>query len=344
MYKKIVLSASVVSALAFMSGCSTTMAHHGDAAAPAAMPANTGLATTGNFAGADDVPPQAKAGECYARAYVPATYRDESQQVLMKAASEKVDVVPAKFEDGEERVLLKAASKRLEIIPATYETVEERVLVRPASKRIEQVAAEYETASEQVLVKPATQVWKKGAAIPGATTKVDDSGEVLCLVDIPAEYKTVSKQVVKKPATSRDVDVPAEYTTVKKQVVKTPAATREVDVPAEFGAVKVTKLVTPAKETRTTIPAEYQNVTRQVKTSEARSEWRQILCSTNSTPQKITDIQTSLKAAGFNPGRTDGVVNDETLKAVRAYQTSKNLPVDNGSYINMATVKALATR
>lgn len=343
MLKTIALCAAIVSALAVMSGCET-MAHPGHATAPAASTASTGLATTGNWAGTDDVPPQAKAGECYARAYVPATYRDETQQVLMKAASEKVDVAPAKFEDGEERVLLKAASKRLEIIPATYETVEERVLVRPVSKRIEQVAAEYETMNEQVLVKPATQAWKKGAATPGATTKVDDSGDVLCLVDIPAEYKTVSKQVVKKPATSREVDVPAEYTTVKKQVVKTPAATREVDVPAEYGTVKVTKLVMPAKETRTAIPAEYQTVTRQVKTSEARSEWRQILCSTNSTPQKISEIQNSLKIAGFNPGRTDGTVTDETLKAVRSYQTSKNLPVDNGSYINMATVKALAGR
>lgn len=329
--------------VAAASGCASM--HHGTAAAPKAEPANasmTAMVAANTPDAGDQVPPNAKPGECYAKVVVPATFKTEEQQLLKRAAGEKVELIPAKYEEAQERVVLKPASKRLEVIPATYETVEERVQVRAAGKRIEQVAATYETVSEQVLVSPATTAWKRGAANSGGATKVDEAtGDVLCLVEVPAVYKTVSKEVVKTPASSREVEIPAEYTTVKKQVLKTPPSTREIDVPAEFGTVKVTKLVTPAKEMKTAIPAEYQTVQRTVQTSAGRSEWRQILCETNSTQAKLTEIQQSLKTAGFDPGRTDGVMTAKSFSAVQAYQQSKNLPVDSGRYINVATVKAL---
>lgn len=329
--------------VAAASGCASM--HHETASAPKSEPATptmTAMVSANAPDAGDQVPPNAKPGECYARVTVAPTFKTEEQQLLKRAAAEKVEIIPAKYEDGEERVMLKPISKRFEIIPATYETVEERVLVRAASKRIESVPATYETVSEQILVSPATTAWKRGAANSGGATKVDEAtGDVLCLVEVPAVYKTISKEVVKTPTGNREVDIPAEYTTVKKQVLKTPPSTREIEVPAEFGTVKVTKLVTPAKEMRTTIPAEYQTVQRTVQTSAGRSEWRQILCENNSTPAKLTEIQQSLKTAGFDPGRTDGVMTPKSFSAVQAYQQSKSLPVDSGRYINVATVKAL---
>jgi Putative peptidoglycan binding domain len=307
-----------------------------------ALPTASAMVAANTPASPDAVPPNAKAGECYARVNIPATFKTEEQQLLKRPASEKVEFIPAKYEDGEERVILKPASKRLEVIPATYETVEERVLVRAAGKRVEQIPATYETVTEQVLVSPATTAWKRGGANGGGATKVDEAtGDVLCLVEVPATYKTVSKEVLKTAASTREAEIPAEYTTVKKQVLKTPPSTREIEVPAEFGTVKVTKLVTPAKEVKTPIAAEYQTVQRTVQTAAGRSEWRQILCENNSTPAKLTEIQQSLKSAGFDPGRTDGVMSAKSFGAVQAYQQSKNLPVDSGRYINVATVKAL---
>lgn len=357
MFKPLALTVAVLSACAFAAGCASTSAHQmksGDASAGTSTAAtgaagggaqsggNAGLAAAANWTTPENVPPNAKAGECYTRAYVPPVYKEVEEQVLKRSAGENVDIVPAKYEEAEERVIVKPASKRVEVVPATYETVEERVMIRPASKRIEQVPARYETVTEQVQVAAAYTAWKKGV-VPGATsTKVDEStGEVLCLVEVPAQYKTITKEVLKSPATTKEVEIPAEYTTIKKQVVKTPATTREVEVPAEFGTVKVQKLVTPAKETRTAIPAEYQTVKRSQLVSEARLEWRSILCATNSTPQKVSEIQTSLKKAGFDPGRTDGVATDQTFSAINAFQKAKGLPVDTGRYINLATVKAL---
>ena len=145
----------------------------------------------------------------------------------------------------------------------------------------------------------------------------------------------------KTPPTTREVVVPAEYTTVTKTVQKTPPTTREVVVPAEYRMVPTSKLVTPAREVRAEVPAEYTTKTNTTMTAPAKSEWRQILCETNATPAKLSEIQSALTKAGYATGRTDGSIDAGTLAAVRGYQKAKGLPVDGDRYINVATVRAL---
>jgi peptidoglycan hydrolase-like protein with peptidoglycan-binding domain len=41
----------------------------------------------------------------------------------------------------------------------------------------------------------------------------------------------------------------------------------------------------------------------------------------------IQQAQTSLKLAGFNPGRTDGIFDAQTSTAVRQYQVAQGIPV-----------------
>ncbi|HZP87199.1 MAG TPA: peptidoglycan-binding domain-containing protein, partial [Burkholderiales bacterium] len=204
----------------------------------------------------------------------------------------------------------------------------------------------YETVTERVLVKPAVWAWKK--ASEGARsdiTRVDPStGEVLCLVEVPAQYETITKQVVKTPATTREREIPPVYKTVERQVLKTPATTREVQVPAEYTTVKVQKMVEPAREQRVAVPAQYETVQRTVLASPAKEEWRQVLCEVNSTPENIRALQDALRAAGYDPGPSTGELNAATMRALRQYQAARNLPVDPGQYVNMATVQALGVQ
>lgn len=286
---------------------------------------------------ADLLPPNAKPGECYARVSIPPSYETKEEQVVKREASEKVSVVPAKFETVKEKVLIKEASKKLEIIPPVYETVDEKVMVKAATKKLVEVPAEYETVNEQVLEKAAYTTWKKGS---GPVQKVDDStGDIMCLVEVPATYKTVTKRVLKKPAATQEVEIPAEYITVKKQVVKAPASTRETEIPAEYKLVDVVKVVEPAKEVRTQIPAEFETVSKQIKVSDGRVEWRSILCETNMTKDTILSIQQALKDAGFDPGEMDGRVGKGLIVALNNYQRSKGLPVDQ--FLNLDTLKSL---
>ncbi len=437
-------------------------------------------------AGSDLLPPDAKTGECYARVWVPATYRDKPNEVLVRGESERVEIIPAKYSWGEESVLVSEASSRIETVPAVYaketETVlvspavrtwkvslaknaapasdeilaaakahginletaepgmcfhehfvpakfsteeqqvlvsegdskvgvneakyrwaEKKLLVQEASFRMEEVPATYRWEEEKILEKPAHTIWKKGT---GPIQRIDEStGEIMCLVEVPATYKTIRRKVVDVPASTRRVEIPAEYKTVKvrelvedasasstevppvyktvkiqkkiaepsfvwhevhnmehpqttrtghkiclteqaakykeisRRVVKTPASTRKVEIPAKYETVKVRKLVADAQEKRIKIPAEYKTVSTRELASEGHMEWRSILCDTNMTSARITQIQQALRTAGYNPGPIDGIVGASTMEAVNAFQRDKGLPVDK--YLNLATLKAL---
>ncbi|MDX1698540.1 MAG: peptidoglycan-binding domain-containing protein, partial [Thiohalobacterales bacterium] len=62
------------------------------------------------------------------------------------------------------------------------------------------------------------------------------------------------------------------------------------------------------------------------KVSDARQEWRPVLCETNTTRDLVLQIQRGLKAAGFDPGTIDGVLGRDTMAAADAYQRKHNLP------------------
>lgn len=284
-------------------------------------------------ASGDLLPPNAKAGECYARVLVPAVYETTTEQVLAKAASERVEVVPATYEYVEETVVTREASTKLEVVPATYKTVTEEIMVEPEKTVLREVPAQYGTETEQILVKPAYTTWKKGR---GPIEKVDSStGEIMCLVEVPAEYRTVTKRVVTSPATTTSDVIPAKYKTVTRTVLDQPATTREVEIPAKYDTVKVRKLVTPASENRIPIPEEYTTVSKRQLVTDSFLEWRPILCETNTTPGLVSRLQRALNEAGYDAGSVDGVLGSRTLSAVKKYQ------VDNGMASGQLTLSVL---
>ena len=119
----------------------------------------------------------------------------------------------------------------------------------------------------------------------------------------------------------------------------TPATTRTVEIPAEYETMSVRKLVRKAEETRTPIAAEYRSVSRQELDKDGHMEWRSILCETNMTNTRISQIQEALRDAGHDPGPIDGEIGQETMRAVNAFQRQRGLPVDR--YLNIETLDAL---
>jgi hypothetical protein len=308
-----------------------------EAARQAATPVPQQNAPAGLAANGDLLPPNAKAGECYARVYNPPKYKVVSERVLKTAESEKIEIIPASYTPATEEVLVRPETKKYEAIPATYKTVTERVLVKPATKKLVEVPAKFEKQTERILVKAGYTTWKKGT---GPIQKIDEStGEIMCLVEVPPVYKNVTKTVQVAPATVREMEVPAVYKTVKKQVIDQQASTREIVIPAEYKTVSVNRLAQPAREVKTPIPAVYQTVERREMIAAGGLEWRSILCDTNITRGRIMEIQRALAAAGFNPGPIDGSVQKRTMSAVNAYQRANGLPVDK--YLNIETVRAL---
>jgi hypothetical protein len=286
-----------------------------------------------------EFPPNAKPGECYARVFVPPTYKTETETILVKDASERLEIIPARYEWVAEKVLVKEASERLEIVPATYDWVMESVLVKPAATKEVEVPAVYKTATERVLDQPAHTVWKKGEGAGASARTTDDvTGEVMCLVEVPATYKTITKTVLASPATTKTVEIPAEYKKIKKRVMTTPPEARKITIPAEYETVKVRKLVSPEQVKKIAIPSESKTVTKRVKLTEGHLEWRLIVCETNATPHVIRQVQQALSRAGHNPGPIDGVLGAETMNAVKSFQKRKGLP---SGFLTIETLEAL---
>ena len=274
---------------------------------------------------------------------IPAKYEWSEEKVLVKEASSKLIEVPAMYETVTEKVLVTPATtewkkgrgpvERLDgstgeimclvEIPAVYKTVSKRVLKSPSTTKKVDIPAEYKVEKVRKLVSPSKE--KK--------------------IEIPATYETVTKRIKTSDekvmwalkgssvggngkATGSALclkEVPAVYKTVKQKKVKTPATTKIVDVPAEYKVVKKRKLASPATEKKIEIPAKTEVVSKKVKVSEESMQWKPVLCETNMSGTKITDIQRALKKAGHDPGTIDGVIGKQTLIAVDAFQRKNGL-------------------
>ncbi len=215
------------------------------------------------------------------------------------------------------QVLDQAATVRTVEVPGTMKTIKSRIEASPARTEESTIAAVYRTQTRQVIDQAATQ------------------REIV----IPAEYRTVERRVVDTPATTRKIHVAAVMQTITRQVVDKPASFREESTPAVYRTVTRQVIDQPASSREIDVPAQYDTIRYQVKTADARTENRAILCETNATPTKIMEIQRALSAAGFNPGPVNGSLRESTMRAVNGYQQSKGLPVDG--FLNLETVKSL---
>jgi len=290
---------------------------------------------------------------------IPAEYADIEKTVLVQEASTRLVEVPAEYGVEEEQILDKPAHtiwkkgsgpiQRIDEatgeimclveVPATYKTVRRTVLKTPAQTRTVEIPAEYKTVKVRQLVTPASE---QRSPVPAVYSTVDrqvveqEAGFVwhdLANTDHPESTRTGNKICL--------TQTEPEYKTVQRTVVQTPAQTRSIEIPAEFRTVEVTKLVSPAREEVSEIPAEYRNVTKRELVKDGYMAWRSILCETNMTASRISNIQSALQTAGYDigSGGVDGVIGSDTIKAVNAFQLANDLPVDK--YLNIQTLKAL---
>ncbi|MES9957453.1 MAG: peptidoglycan-binding domain-containing protein [Sedimenticola sp.] len=286
-----------------------------------------------------------------------AKYRMVEKQVLVKEASFELREIPAIYDWEEERVVDKPAHtvwqkgtgpiQRIDEatgeimclveIPATYKTIRKRVLKTPAKTERVEIPAQYKTIKVRELAEQPLESKRTHQAEYGSvelTKKIADASFIW--------HEVHNMQEPKHTRTGLKIcltEEPAQYKTITRRVVKTPAGVRKVDIPAQYTTVKVRKMVSAPQEKRIKIPAEYKTVTLQQLDRDGFMEWRSILCKTNMTETRISQIQAALKEKGYNPGPIDGVIGEDTMIAVNAFQKAKGLPVDK--YLNIETIKAL---
>ncbi len=286
------------------------------------------------------VPPNAKPGECYAIGYIPPKYEYQKVKVLLDAGGEKVVTIPPKYKTVPKRVLVKEGTKKLICLPPEYKTVTEKILVKPATvKKVVVKPAVYKWVEEKVLVEPAKKVWKRGRSFlsQAVATRFDpNTGDILCLVEVPAKYKTIRKKVMVQPPIVKEVEIPPVYKTVTKKVLVKPARTKEVEIPPVYKTVYVKELVEPAKVQRIQIPPKYGYVTKKVRVRDEKFLWVRVLCKDNMTRDMIVKLQKALKAKGYYHGPIDGIYGPLTQEAVVNFQKDHDIPITPGAVTERA--------
>ncbi|NPA58977.1 MAG: hypothetical protein GXO30_00710 [Epsilonproteobacteria bacterium] len=269
-------------------------------------------------------PPNAKAGECYAKVLIPAEYETTTEEKLLTSKVENLHVTKPTYKNVKYKILDKAESFKYVLIPATYKCVQNRVMVEPEKVTYKVIPATFKEVEETIMISPARKVWKKGK---GPITKISNhTGDIMCLVEIPAKYKTVKTKVIDEPARTEKVITPAVYKNIKAKVIDQEARTEKVIIPATYKTVTVQELDTEASVDKDVKEETYQTVekTRLVKPEELK--WQRILCETNTNKGVIKELQQALKDRGYNPGTIDGVYGANTQRALNAFQLDNDLP------------------
>ena len=225
--------------------------------------------------------------------------------------------IPAEYKNVNRYVPEQAAGVRVVEVAPAYRTIKRRVEVQPARTESVVVPATYKTVNTQVLVR----------------------AEATRSVPVPAELQAVTRYEVDQPASLRQVPVPALVQPVERPVVARAAGVRDEVVPAVYRAETRQVVDQPASTRMVDVPAVYQTLSWQVKVGEPREETREVMCETNTAPDKIRQVQDALQSAGFSPGAIDGVLAPPTLAAVARYQQARGLPVHG--YLDVETVRAL---
>jgi len=250
-------------------------------------------------------------------AHQPGVQIDRSHLALGRDAWVREVRVPAEYRNVNRYVPEQPAAVRVVDVPAAYRTTKRRVMVEPARTETVVVPATYKTVPTQVLVRAETT---RAVPVPPevqAITRYElDQPASLRQVPVPELVQPLSRQIVTREAGVREEVVPAVYRTETRQVIDQPASTRWVDVPAQ-----------------------YETLTWQVKVAEPREEKREVMCETNTHPDKIREVQRALQSVGFDPGAVNGVLAAPTLAAVARYQQARGLPVHG--YLDVDTVRAL---
>ena len=198
---------------------------------------------------AAELPPHARPGECYAKVWI-----------------------PPKFDTVTERIMVRPASERLEIIPAEYGWVEERVCVKEASTTLIEEPAQFADKEVTLQVEPAHTEWVVNKGVCELPKGGQPTKDVFCLVNYPPAQKTIHTQCLVKPASVKTECIPAQYETVRRQKVVHAASTKRICIPAEFENIDKTVKVCDGRMAWKRVVCEKPLEGETIKTSETSVE------------------------------------------------------------------------
>ncbi len=322
----------------------------------------------------------AEAGQCFYEHYKQPTVESSVEKALVTEATEKLEVVPAVYREEQREVVVKPSYSRILTFPAEYKTVEEKLLIEPSKvvwqkgtgpvQKIDdttgeimcrvQLPAVYETFETQVVEKAArTSVVPAPAVRETYTASLLDSDSMEKRTPIEATYEDVTKYKTLDDATFTwvqgtpgDADELGEHTgnvvcvkenpavikTIRQTLVSSAGGFESKEIPAIYEEKPVQRLANDATFTTTPVVEITKAFNTRTKIADAHFEWRPVLCETNVTDELVSNVQQALVDKGYDLDLTPGLLSSDTFKAIEAFQQDENLPQGG---LTMATLEAL---
>jgi hypothetical protein len=330
----------------------------------------------GAAAGAGLLPPNARAGECYAKVMVPAIYKTVDEKVVVADASQKIEVIPAKYEWTEVRVPVQQESEKLVAVPASFKTIEEKVEIEAAHTEWRKGPGAKARAAGGQMVTAALAVGLPKIANPGQcfnefyqppqfkteTEKLLKKAASENITTSDPEFEWVEEKVLIKEASEKLVEIPAQYDVTTEKVLESPAyttwkkgrglnekvdnATGEimclVEIPAKYKTLEKRVLKTPVSIKKVEIPAEYKTVKvrKLVKPAQEQRAAIEAEYQTVEKRKKISDAKLSWEQEGaVGEGKATG--NTLCLAQIPAkHKTIKKLLIKEKASIEKVAVPA----
>jgi virulence-associated protein VagC len=185
------------------------------------------------------VPPNAKAGECYAKVVIPAKYKAFEEKVLIQEASEKISIIPAKYQWNEKKVEITPESKKLITVPARYKTITKKIEVKPSTRSWHiNLKPHSAPVSKEILV---------AAKIKGVDFKNSTPGSCFKEYYTTEKYKIITEKVVIQEERTKNQITPAKYEMIEKTIEIKPASKKTITIPASYEYKEDKILVEKAK-------------------------------------------------------------------------------------------------
>ncbi len=298
----------------------------------------------------------------YQNHVIPAQYRTQTKRVMVKPAYNtwrkghgaitRIDnmtgqimcrvTVPATYKTVSQRVLVKKAQTVRKLIPAVYKTVRQKQRVSGALYKTINRPARYTTQNYRVKVAGARYVWrpilcKTNAPKNYRHTAVKHKPVVRAKTTYKTQYRTnqgiTHQQYLKvmnapMPRKSKAKAVPKKR--VSKKITSKKIAPKKVNTAPMTKAVTVTKSAVKKADTTTKSTTKKVDTTTKSAVTKAPVKIKGVSEKPSKTAIKkniVYGIQAALKSKGYNPGKLDGKMGPSTAAALKAFQSSRGLPV-----------------
>ena len=204
-------------------------------------------------------------GKCYAKCLIADQYETVTEQILVKEATTRVEIVPGSTETLSEQVLKSEGSNTLSVVPAQFETVTEQVLKSEGSSAVTISPATFETVTEQVLASDGANDLRVIPATFETVTEQILKAEGSSSVSItPATFETVSEQVLASEGSSDVRITSAQFETASEEIITQDGASDLRISPAQFETASEQVLKAEGSSSVRISPAQFETVTEQV--------------------------------------------------------------------------------